>query len=636
MNILSINFGHDASLTLMRDGKAVSFAELERHCRIKHVLGVDADQIHNFLASCGLSFSDVDVAGLCATQLWGGAYQGFDVAHGLPSSVPSFLSPNPVWKADRAVYGGDDLRPPWSDHLARFDNPKWVKFPDDIGTNNPHYTGLPNGTAEQNRLMQVCAAWLGETGKNEDQLRASRVGSYLHPYSLTLGGITKPAFFVPHHYSHAWYASYHAPDRAIICSHDGGIPGLPFNTGGIYLVDEREVMPVCSHGLGLGCLYDEAALRAGFSIAEGAGKLMGLASYGIPSAGVARLVARQLERLDGTVRESMESLWRLMNELHFLAQTDQVLRTRSLSNFAFELPNRDVAVALAANTQSFVERVFAEGIGRTVGILADRMDTGRDVMLVGGFALNCPSNSLLQTTCGGLRVRPLPGATDAGISLGAACAIHYYFSGKRPRETDRMEAAFPKRITTPSGWTPGLPELRDCDAAWMARELVAGNIFCVFQGDSEIGPRALGHRSIVAHAVTAQVRDLINQRKGRESWRPLAPMCRPQDFQRYFHGSPLLAEHMLFTFPVMDRNLHAVTHVDGTARVQVADRESCGILFDVLTRLDEMGAAPVIVNTSFNVAGEPIVETEAEAGKSFVKLGFDYLYVNGRFFKPRG
>ena len=149
-------------------------------------------------------------------------------------------------------------------------------------------------------------------------------------------------------------------------------------------------------------------------------------------------------------------------------------------------------------------------------------------------------------------------------------------------------------------------------------------MFCIQSGRSEVGPRALGHRSIIAWAGSENIRDLINERKGRENWRPLAPICSIEDFSTYFTGEIEDARFMLTVSKSKTSEIPAVTHVDNTARVQVIDHNE-RFLYDVLKELRNLQATPVIVNTSFNCAGEPVVETFKDAVKSFGDMGFDYL-----------
>ena len=167
----------------------------------------------------------------------------------------------------------------------------------------------------------------------------------------------------------------------------------------------------------------------------------------------------------------------------------------------------------------------------------------------------------------------------------------------------------------------------------LVNELLKGKVICVHQGRSEVGPRALGHRSIIAWAGDESVRDRINSAKGREAWRPLAPIVLRKDFDRFFSGDPDECRYMLTVSKVKNGLIPAVTHVDNTARVQVLD-ESEFFLSELLLVLNAKSMAPVIINTSFNCAGEPLVESFEDSIQSFSKMQFDYLVLEKDIYIP--
>jgi carbamoyltransferase len=224
-----------------------------------------------------------------------------------------------------------------------------------------------------------------------------------------------------------------------------------------------------------------------------------------------------------------------------------------------------------------------------------------------------------------------------GVSIGAGALLVSYLTGRFPcnDQENLISPAFPPR---PDIFTRKLPqsltpmELED-PLGFYAAQLLDGKIFCHVEDESEVGPRALGHRSIIAHAANDLVRDRINRCKGREMWRPLAPIVRACDVTRFFAGPDAgeMSRFMLSTYRVVNpQQLPAVTHVDHTARTQMVED---GTISDLLDRLSEISEIPVIVNTSFNVAGEPLVETYTEAVSSFECLGFDYLYIDGKVYQ---
>jgi carbamoyltransferase len=173
-----------------------------------------------------------------------------------------------------------------------------------------------------------------------------------------------------------------------------------------------------------------------------------------------------------------------------------------------------------------------------------------------------------------------------------------------------------------------------CRAA--AEDIAAGRIIAWFEGRSEVGPRALGHRSILSDPRDAAKWRDVNRVKQREYWRPFAPAVLAEKAGDWFEGAPASSPHMLFNAQVRGTDLPAITHVDGSARIQTVDA-SCGGFRRVLEGFDALTGVPVIMNTSFNGPGEPIVETPDEALAFLVSSEVDAVYVEGRrFSRPDG
>jgi len=167
------------------------------------------------------------------------------------------------------------------------------------------------------------------------------------------------------------------------------------------------------------------------------------------------------------------------------------------------------------------------------------------------------------------------------------------------------------------------------DPALAAAEDVAANkVIGWFEGRSEIGPRALGHRSILADARKPENWPRLNELKHRESWRPFAPAVLASESNRWFAGIPLPSPCMLFTGTVLSDQLPAITHADGSTRLQTVD-DSCGVFHRVLVHYFELTGTPVVLNTSLNGPGEPIVEAPIDALRFLLNSSLDALYVEG-------
>jgi carbamoyltransferase len=173
-------------------------------------------------------------------------------------------------------------------------------------------------------------------------------------------------------------------------------------------------------------------------------------------------------------------------------------------------------------------------------------------------------------------------------------------------------------------------EFRACaDAAQdAAQDLADGRIIGWFEGRSEIGPRALGHRSILADARERAKWEQVNLVKGREFWRPFAPAVLASEAANWFTGLPLPSPYMLFTGTATSSKVPAITHADGTARIQTVDATS-GDFFRLLESFFAITGVPIVMNTSFNGPGEPIVELPADALRFLISSKLDALYIGG-------
>ncbi|MDA1194588.1 MAG: hypothetical protein O2894_05330, partial [Planctomycetota bacterium] len=245
--------------------------------------------------------------------------------------------------------------------------------------------------------------------------------------------------------------------------------------------------------------------------------------------------------------------------------------------------------------------------------------------------LNCALNgSLLRA---GFDVRPFPVAGDAGAAWGAASEVSRRLTGRAVGSPTGLHLGH--EITVVEAGVVGRRErMRSFSdprvlAAAVAQRIAAGEIVAVARGRAEFGPRALGHRSLLATPTTTASRDRVNRQKGREAWRPLAPIVREGD-QRWFRNL-VASPHMILTFeatPAARAQLPGVVHVDGTARVQTVAAHGDTFIRHILDALDALGQPPVVINTSFNRRGEPIVNTAEEAWAAYVAIGADALVLD--------
>jgi carbamoyltransferase len=259
----------------------------------------------------------------------------------------------------------------------------------------------------------------------------------------------------------------------------------------------------------------------------------------------------------------------------------------------------------------------------------------KNLCMAGGVALNCVANGRIVREAGFENVWIQPAAGDDGISIGCAYygqlailkkqrsfVMRHAYLGKEYQDADLQTAL------SGSARTQTVARRSQKICAESAKLLSEGRVFGWFQGGSEFGPRALGNRSIIADPRSPEMKDVLNKRvKHRQAFRPFAPIVTAERASEIFEGeeeSPfmLLVKHVR---PEWQDKIPAVVHVDGTARVQTVRREHNPRLYELLMEFASLTGVPVLLNTSFNVKGEPIVETPQDAVKCFLATGMDYL-----------
>ena len=471
-----------------------------------------------------------------------------------------------------------------------------------------------------------------------------------------LGGIKKKELpilsFTEHHQSHAASAFFPSPfeSAAVLCLDGVG----EWATTTVWVGEKNKLVPVWEihfpHSLGL--LYSAFTYYAGFKVNSGEYKLMGLAPYGEP-----RYVDLIFEHIldlkeDGTFKLNMQ---------YFNYCTGLTMTNKRFDEL-FEGPPRVAESSvtqrqmdIAASIQVVTEQVISR-LARTV-----RDETGSDnLCLAGGVALNCVANGKLlrERTFKNIWIQPAAG--DAGGALGAALAVwHGKYAGVRSvNPNDSMNGAY---LGPRFGANEIRSALRSAGAVFeelddstlmprVAKILAKENVVGWFQGRMEFGPRALGGRSILGDPRSEKMQSVMNLKiKFRESFRPFAPSVLIEDVDHYFdHEGP--SPYMLMVAEVKEHlrlkvlgeqnelfgieklkvprsTLPAITHVDYSARVQTIHPETNPRYYELIKAFKELTGCGVIVNTSFNVRGEPIVGNPTDAFRCFMRTEMDYLVI---------
>jgi carbamoyltransferase len=375
----------------------------------------------------------------------------------------------------------------------------------------------------------------------------------------------------------------------------------------------------------VGSLYAAFTQYLGFRANSGEGKVMGLASYGDPEALYAPVRALVTLTDAGFELDLSYFSFFLQRRRRFSDKLVALLGPERAAESAITQRHMDVAAALQRVTEDILLHLAR---------VARRLTGEPRLCLAGGVALNCVANTRLRYEAGFDDAYVMPASSDAGTSLGAALHLaHVLGDDERVTHpaTDYLgpgfsdEAIEAELTKAGAAWTTP-PDLPDAAAALLAD----GRIVGWFQGRAEFGPRALGNRSILADPRRPDTKDVLNARvKFREWFRPFAPAVLAERCGEFFERDDE-APYMLLVYATRAEHvetLPAITHVDGGARVQTVRREQNPRYYDVIARFGERTGVPVLVNTSFNIRGEPIVTSVADALKCFYTTDMDALAI---------
>jgi carbamoyltransferase len=413
---------------------------------------------------------------------------------------------------------------------------------------------------------------------------------------------------VRHHVAHAASASLASPqpDSAVLVVDGRGESSSML--AGEYRDGKLDILASQQLPHSLGLLYESLTEHLGFHRSSDEYKVMAMGSYGRPV---------HVERLAEYV----------------YACSDGTFRTEPLDWTAFSdsrEPGAEQLDPAHADLACSVQRVLEDVLVEMVGWLRTR--TSSDTLcLAGGVALNCVANTRLFNDGPFANVWVQPAAGDAGTALGAALAL----AAEHGEPIAPMESAALGRSWSDDQVAAILDGAdvtyqRPDDIGVAVAEALADNMIVGwFQGASEFGPRALGNRSLLADPRHVENLERLNRVKGREQFRPVAPMVLAEQAGQIFSRGPLPSPYMLFVHDVADQwrdRIPAVTHVDGTARIQTVDTDK-PLLHRMISHFASKTGVPVVVNTSFNTAGRPMVDSPLDALECFGSAPIDVLAV---------
>lgn len=434
--------------------------------------------------------------------------------------------------------------------------------------------------------------------------------------------------YCEHHLSHAASCFYASPfEEAAILTVDG--VGEWATTGQFHGTGNRiEAVREIHYPQSLGMFYAALTAYLGFEVNEGEYKVMGLASYGKPTYDdkVAELIALNADgsfRLDLSFFDYTNSFDRM-----FSPKLVGLLGPPRLPSDPVERRHMDIAAS--------VQRRVEEALVNLVRSMREA-SSSRNLCMAGGVAHNVVANSRIQRSGLFDRIFIQPASGDSGAAVGAALE-GYWRAVDQPRVPHPsydtcLGPAFDDEAIVKAIKARRLVH-RQLDADALCREVASllndDLVVGWFQGRMEFGPRALGHRSILGNACNPEMKDILNVRvKLREEFRPFAPIV-TEDAVETYYDQPVPSPYMLYAprvKPGMDRRVPSSTHVDGTSRVQTVSREQNPLVYKLLKEFEALSGVPVLINTSFNVRGEPMVCTPEDAVNCFLKTDIDYLAI---------
>lgn len=458
------------------------------------------------------------------------------------------------------------------------------------------------------------------------------------PATATLKGRSLPCYLINHHAAHA-ASSYYLSGfkKSAVLTADGGAGGM--RGGWFFYGDESQLLPMAPHHLEIGGIYSQTSRSIIKLGSSPDGKMMGLAPYGKPTLFDQDHVGNSYdfdqlikagkfpecnEKRYGWHQHILDKVEVLGYEINQLGDPDKVL----------EPVNTDVAASL--------QKLFEETIVYTTSELKRLVDNRGyktdGISLAGGCMLNCPANGIIydQEIFDNVFVPPF--TDDSGCAIGAGLWVYHNFF-KLPVLERHNPIPISPYLGSPFSRECCLEELQKTDninfsnpdnpSEAVANDLVDNKVIAFFDGRSEIGPRALGHRTFMCDPRIKENWARVNHFKTRALWRPFAPAILKEHLRDYFEGGPDNSPYMLFNAKAKNNLVPAVTHVDGTSRVQTVTKEN-GAFHDVLVSFYKKTGCPVVMNTSFNGPGEPVIETPQQALVFLLQAPKDLvLYLNG-------
>ena len=589
MYILGISaFYHDAAAALIKDGKIVAAVQEERFTRIKH----DESFPINAIKFC-LDHEHISVNDLEAVVFYEKPFLKFErlletYLSFAPKGIVSFIKAISVWSKKKLF-----IKKIIKDELQKISSDKKNSY---------------KILFSEHHLSHAASAYYTSSFFESAVLNIDAVGE-----SVTT-------------------SIFHAKDNELTCLKEMNFP----------------------HSVGL--LYSAFTYYLGFRVNSGEYKLMGLAPYGDINSAETKQFQKVIAEKICTVYED-GSIFLHQQYFNYAAGLTMVKDGQWKTLFGLAKRNEADKITNSHCNLALAIQIFIEEIIIKLAREAKKITGSENLCMAGGVALNCVANGKLRNENIFQNIHIQPAAGDAGGAVGAAlAAYHIFYNKEKEANGNSMNGTYLGPEFSNEAIENTLKEYHATYKLLDDQELYTnvagyvdkGNVIGWFSGRMEFGPRALGNRSIIADPRNPQMQQKLNLKiKYRESFRPFAPAVKIERATEYFNMNEP-SPYMLFVQPVNDfsktivqdnssmeeklaavkSNLPAITHVDGTARVQTVDKETNPSFYKLLTAFEERTGCAVLINTSFNVRGEPIVCTPKDALRCFMNTDMDILVLN--------
>lgn len=616
MVILGMHTGHDASLACVKDGKLVHSISMERYSGIKKSSEITFEYLQRFLWDCDVTLDDIDYITMGHWEKGNAMFM--DIYSPLGEEYPL------------RVFGRDHGSVAILNHLDQFWNPDMINW-------KPIYVE-GKGFTLPNFWDRLRAPHINPTSRHRN---VAILNVEISGYERLI-----PGYFVDHHMSHAAAAFFTSPfDSAAIFTADASGPEHGA-TSAFCLGEGTNLILFKNPQCQLGTFYDIATEFSGIGPGiEKAGVLMGLAAYGDVSKKVidnwkewTKPQKLRVEEEDILYNDWL--FYQLSGKYPYILEGKRPEIKRKEHNW--EMWTREYQMGftkkesetqrgmdLAADIQYLTERGLVEYASQ---LYQEALNLHNSNLCVGGgLFLNCNANYKIMKESGFKQMHMFPACGDDGISVGSALYVLHVIYG-HPRveykNKDIMYLGYDYKDIPESKFTP-----KPLDLDVISKEISEGKIICWYQGGGEMGPRALGHRSFLVDPRNKNMKDILNSRvKFREWYRPFAPVVL-NEFKEEWFRMDFESPFMLFTVPCKKPfDIPSGVHIDNTARVQTLRREDNEKLYDLIYKFYEKTGVPILLNTSLNIKGRPIIEDPWQAMDLFDESDVDILVINNLMY----